>query len=154
MYISDILVPSAVLPLVRAGAKKQLFQAMARQAALLSGLDSEQILHTLLTREKEGSTALGGGIAVPHGRLEKLGRPFALFAHLDAPMDFDALDRAPVDLVAVLLSPVQAGVDHLKALAAISRLLRDRALCQKLRGCRDGDAMFALLTAGDARRAA
>jgi nitrogen PTS system EIIA component len=158
MLISDIITPTAVLPSVRATSKKQLLQVLARQAAVLSGLEPDEIVTALLTREKAGTTALGGGLAIPHGRMATLGRPFAVFAHLETPIDFDALDGAPVDLVAVLLSPEAgsgtAGTLHLKALAALSRALRDRQLCDKLRGCRDSDAAYALLTAGDAKRAA
>jgi nitrogen PTS system EIIA component len=158
MLISDIIAPAAVFPSVRATSKKQLFQVMARQAAVLSGLEPDEIVASLLAREKTGSTGLGSGIAIPHGRLPRLGRPFAVFAHLETALDFDALDGSPVDLVAVLLSPEactgQSGALHLKALAALSRALRDRQMCNKLRGCRDSDAAYALLTAADAKRAA
>ncbi len=154
MMISDLVSPTAVFPLIRAASRKQLFQLMARQAAHLSGLDAEDITTALVTREKACTTAVGGGIAIPHGRLAKLGRPFALVATLEAAVDFDALDGSRVDLVAVLLSPEQGSADHLKALAALSRLLRDRPLCDRLRGCRTADAMYALLIAGDAKRAA
>jgi nitrogen PTS system EIIA component len=154
MMISDIISTTAVLPLVRAASCKQLLQTVARHAAQLSGLDADEIAVALMAREKAGSTAVGGGVAIPHGRLAKLGRSFALLAHLEAPVDFNALDGGRVDLVAVLLSPDQASADHLKALAALSRLLRDRQLCDRLRGCRDADAMYALVTAGDAKRAA
>lgn len=154
MMISDIVSPLAVFPVVRAASKKQLIQLLSRHAAQLSGLEADDIAAALLAREKTGSTAVGRGIAIPHGRMDRLGRPFALLAHLDAAVDFDALDGDRVDLVAVLLSPHQGSADHLKALAALSRLLRDRQLCDRLRGCHDADAMYALITAGDARRAA
>jgi nitrogen PTS system EIIA component len=158
MLMSDILTPTAVFPTLRATSKKQVLQILSRQAAALSGLEPDTILTALLAREKAGTTALGGGVAIPHGRMATLGRPFAVFAHIETPVDFEALDAGPVDLVAVLLSPLPetagAGPLHLKALAALSRCLRDRSLCDRLRGCRDSDAAYALLTAGDARRAA
>jgi PTS system nitrogen regulatory IIA component len=154
MMISDILSPAAVYPLVRAGSKKQLLQLLAKNAAQRSGLAADEIYAAISAREKEGSTGLGGGFAIPHGRLATLGRPFAVMAHLETPLDFDALDKGRVDLVAVLLSPEQAGADHLKALAALSRLFRDRKLCEKLRGCRDADAMYVLMTSGDRKQAA
>jgi nitrogen PTS system EIIA component len=154
MMISDILSPAAVFPLVRAGTKKQLLQILAKHAAQISGLGADDVYAALNAREKESSTGLGGGFAIPHGRMAKLGRPFALMAHLETPLDFDALDKGRVDLVAMLLSPDQASADHLKALAALSRLFRDRKLCERLRGCRDADAMYVLMTAGDHKQAA
>jgi nitrogen PTS system EIIA component len=158
MFISDLLAPAGVFPSLRATSVKQLLQVISRQAGILAGLDADDIATVLLAREKSGSTATGGGIAIPHGRMAKLGRPFALFAHLETPLDFAALDGVPVDLVAVLLSPEpdagQRDALHLKALAALARVLRDRLLCDRLRGCRDGAAVYALLTADDTQRAA
>ena len=92
------------------------------------------------------STGIGTGIAIPHGKLPEIGRLFGMFARLERPIPFDAIDDQPVDLVFVLLTPPDAGADHLKALARVSRLLRDRATCQKLRGANNPDALYALLT--------
>ena len=95
---------------------------------------SREILETILGRERLGTTGVGQGVAIPHGRLEKIDRLYGLFAKLDEPIDFESIDDQPVDLIFMLLAPESAGADHLKALAKVSRLLRDRAMCEKLRG--------------------
>jgi len=99
----------------------------------------------LQQREKLGSTGVGNGIAIPHGKLPKLTRLFGVFARLERPIDFEALDGQPVDLLFLLLAPEAAGADHLKALARVARLLRDADIARKLRDCRDGDALYAVL---------
>ncbi|MES1155796.1 MAG: PTS sugar transporter subunit IIA, partial [Pseudorhodoplanes sp.] len=103
------------------------------------------VFETLLQREKLGSTGIGHGIAIPHGKLSKLERLFGLFARLDRPIDFESLDGQPVDLIFLLLAPEGAGADHLKALARVARLLRDPDTASKLRDSRDADAIYAVL---------
>ena len=122
MQLSDIITSDSVLPALKAASKKQLLQEVSNHAAKLSGLDGRQIFETLLQREKLGSTGLGQGIAIPHGKFAKLDRVHGLFARLPEPVDFEAIDDQPVDLVFLLLAPESAGADHLKALARISRL--------------------------------
>jgi nitrogen PTS system EIIA component len=124
------------------------------RAAELTGQNERAILEILLQREKLGSTAVGNGVAIPHGKLPKLGRLFGLFARLEKPVDFEALDAQPVDLVFLLLAPEAAGADHLKALARVARLLRDPEIARKLRESRDADALFAVLSMPPASSAA
>lgn len=149
MEIEDLLrTPAHVMARLKAGNKKQALQEMARRAAELSGLHERAIFDVLLERERLGTTGVGNGIAIPHGKLPEAKEMFGLFARLDGSIDFDAIDEQPVDLVFLLLAPEGAGADHLKALARVSRLLRDRAICEKLRGTDQADAIFALLTDG------
>jgi len=145
MPLSDIVAPHAVLPAVRAGSKKQLLQDLAAKAAELSGQNERTILETLQQREKLGSTGVGNGVAIPHDKLPKLDKLFGLFARLATPVEFEALDGKPVDLVFVLLAPESAGADHLKALARIARLLRDSEIVRRLRASRDADAVYSVL---------
>jgi PTS system nitrogen regulatory IIA component len=146
MPLTDLVAPNAVIPALRVNAKKQALQELAARAAELTGQSERGILEILLQREKLGSTAVGNGIAIPHGKLAKLGRLFGLFARLERPIDFDALDGQPVDLIFLLLAPEGAGADHLKALARVARLLRDGEIARKLRDSRDLDAIYAVLT--------
>ena len=146
MQLSRILNARAVLPAVQAGGKKQLLQILAAHAAPLTGLDERAIFDALMQREKLGSTALGGGIAIPHGRFAGLEGVHGVFARLGKPVDFDAPDHRPVDIIFLLMAPEGAGADHLKALARVSRLLRDKALVEKLRATSDRDALYALIT--------
>jgi PTS system nitrogen regulatory IIA component len=144
--IADLLPgPNAVLACVKAPGKKALLGDLAHRAALLHGIDERRVFELLLERERLGSTGIGGGIAIPHGRLAGLDRPRGLFARLGQPVDFDAIDERPVDLVFLLMAPEGAGADHLKALARVSRLLRDRSLVEKLRATEKADALYALL---------
>lgn len=154
MEIYELLTPAGVVANLRAANKRQALQELARRVAALIGQDEHKIFETLLEREQLGSTGIGGGTAVPHGRLPNLAKPIALFARLEKPIDFDAIDALPVDLIFVLLTPSAASADHLKALARISRLLRNRAMCTKLRGTDDADAIYALLTDRAASHAA
>ena len=154
MEIAELITPHSIVPNLRAANKKQLLQELARRAAPLSGLAERTILESLTERERLGSTGIGGGTAVPHGRLPNLPRIVGLFARLEKPIPFEAVDDQPVDLVFLLLTPDNAGADHLKALARISRLLRDRAMCAKLRGTDNADALYALLTDRTASHAA
>ena len=132
MEIAELISPAAVVARLRVGSKKQLLQELAKRAAELSGLGERQIFDVLLVRERLGSTGVGNGIAIPHGRLAGLHRLHGLFVRVDPAVDFDAVDQQPVDLVFLLLAPEAAGADHLKALARVSRLLRDRHVCEKL----------------------
>jgi PTS system nitrogen regulatory IIA component len=134
--------------------KKALLQQLATAMARRTGYDSKLILSSLNEREKLGSTGFGAGVAIPHGKLDGLPRVMGYFARLTSPIDFHAVDGLPVDLVFLLLSPSDAGADHLKALAGVSRLLRDRDMVAKLRGARSKDAMFALLSGVEALDAA
>ena len=146
MDISDLIVgPQAVLGAMRAGNKKQLLHELAAQAARLASLHERQIFDVLLERERLGSTGIGGGIAIPHGKLAGLSRLHGVFARLVTPVDFEAIDERPVDLVFLLLAPEASGADHLKALARVSRLLRDRNTVDKLRAAQSADALYALL---------
>ncbi|SMF63666.1 PTS IIA-like nitrogen-regulatory protein PtsN [Azospirillum oryzae] len=146
----DLISPHAILPNLKAGNKKQALQEMARKASELTGQHERAIFDVLLERERLGTTGVGHGIAIPHGKLSSLDRVHGVFARLERPIDFDAIDEQPVDLIFLLLAPEQAGADHLKALARVSRLLRDQSMCEKLRGAESGDAMYALLTQHEA----
>lgn len=142
----DILTPNAILPALRVGSKKQALQEMSRHAAQLLGLPDRAVFDVVLERERLGTTGVGRGVAIPHGKLAKLEKVQGVFARLQKPIDFDSVDDQPVDLIFLLLAPEGAGADHLKALARVSRLLRDEALCEKLRGCETAEAIYALLS--------
>ena len=154
MDIADILDLDSVRARMAATSKKMLFQHLASLVAASIGGDAAAILHCLNAREKEGNTGYGGGVAIPHCRHAGLARVRGFFVRLAEPLDYGSVDGAPVDLVFLLLSPRDAGVSHLKALAAVSRLLRDPHMTGKLRGARSGDALFALLTGDETRDAA
>jgi nitrogen PTS system EIIA component len=151
---SDLLLPEHVLKDLAAPTKKALFTQVAALAAPAFALDAARVADALAERERLGSTGFGGGVAIPHAKVAGLPRIAALVARLAQPIDFAAIDDAPVDLAVVLLSPPDAGAEHLKALARVSRRLRDEAFVAKLRGAGSRDAMWALLTADDARDAA
>src|SRR5882672_149406 len=145
MTITDLVAPEAVLPALKVNSKKQALQELAARAASLTGQNERAIFEVLLQREKLGTTAVGYGVAIPHGKLAKLANVFGLFARLERPVDFEALDGQPVDLVFLLLAPEGAGADHLKALARVARLLRDPEVAHKLRNSHDADALYAVL---------
>ncbi|MGQ4274618.1 PTS IIA-like nitrogen regulatory protein PtsN [Terrihabitans sp. B22-R8] len=144
--LSDLLAPGAVLPSLKVTSKKQAIQELSERAAALIGLPEREIYETLLQRERLGSTGVGNGVAIPHGKLAKIDKLFGLFARLEKPIDFDALDSEPVDLIFLLLAPEGSGADHLKALARVARVLRDAPTTQKLRATRDAAALHAVLT--------
>ena len=146
MPLTDIVAPQAVIPALKVNGKKQAIQELAARAAELTGQNERQILEILQQREKLGSTGIGSGIAIPHGKLPKLERLFGLFARLDRPIDFEALDGQPVDLIFLLLAPESAGADHLKALARVARLMRAPDTAKLLRDSRDAEAIYAVLT--------
>lgn len=146
MNLAEIIDSRSVLPSLKPQSKKQLLQELAQAGAQRAAIDHRIIFETLFTREKLGSTGLGQGVAIPHGKFPALTRVYGFFARLGQPVDFDAVDGQPVDLVFMLLAPEHAGADHLKALASISRLLRDREVVAKLRGTPDAAALYAILT--------
>jgi len=154
MTLADIIDARAVLPAVKAQNKKQVLQELSQAMAGLVAVDQRVIFETLHRREKLGSTGLGQGIAIPHGRLPNISRVYGLFARLASPIDFDSIDGQPVDLVFVLLAPDDAGADHLTALARISRLLREPATLAKLRGTDTAEGLYAILTEPSATQSA
>jgi PTS system nitrogen regulatory IIA component len=145
MPLNDLVAPNAIIPALKVNGKKQALQELAAKAAELSGLSERTIFETLMQREKLGSTGVGNGIAIPHGKLPKLTKLFGVFARLERPIDFEALDGQAVDLVFLLLAPEGAGADHLKALARVARLLRDPDVAHKLRDSRDVEALYSVL---------
>ncbi len=151
---SDMLRPDAVQTGVFAATKKAVFQHIAAIVAEIVDADVRTIAELLAAREKLGSTGFGGGVAIPHAKLAGLEQVTGVFVRLAQPVDFQAVDDLPVDLVFMLLSPTDAGAVHLKALARVSRRLRDKAFLEKLRGAGSPDALYALFTADEIRDAA
>jgi len=147
MEIADLLAPDAVIASLKAQNKKQLLQELSEHAAKLTALPERRIFETLVERERLGSTGMGQGIAIPHGRIAGLPRITGFFARLETPIAYDAVDNQPVDLVFLLLAPEGAGADHLKALARVSRLLRNQQTCEKLRATAKPEVLYSLLTA-------
>jgi len=146
MNISDLLAPEAVVAGLRVQSKKQLLQEVAERLAAVTRLPERRIFETLVERERLGTTGVGQGVAIPHGRMPELKRIGGLFIRLDSPIDYSSVDGEPVDLVFALLAPEGAGADHLKALARVSRLLRNQSACEKLRAAQSAGAVFAILT--------
>ena len=146
MEIADLIMPHSVIAQLRVASKKQALQELAKRAAATTGIHERVIYDVLTERERLGSTGIGTGVAVPHGKLPGLAKLYGIFARLDRPIPFEAIDDQPVDLIFLLLAPEAAGADHLKALALVTRLLRDRIVCEKLRGTDNADALYALLT--------
>ncbi len=146
MDLGDLIKPEGVIASLKAKSKKQVLHELSHKAAELTGVDERAIFETLLQRERLGSTGLGRGIAIPHGKPPGLKRITCVFARLESPIDFEATDGEPVELVFLLLAPADAGADHLKALARISRLLRDQLSLEKLKASRDRAALYAVLT--------
>ena len=151
---SDLLSPDALDADLTATSKKSLFQQLGTAAGRLIGIDSKPIVSALTDREKTGSTGFGGGIAIPHGKLPQVSRIHGYFARLATPLSYQAVDLMPVDLVFMMLSPPDAGAEHLKALARVSRALRDKQFLAKLRGARSRDALYAVLSGAETRDAA
>ena len=154
MEILDILAPGNVLTSVRATSKKQALQELSKHASQVTGLHDRTIFDVLLERERLGTTGVGRGIAIPHGKLSELDRLHGIFTVLEQPIEFDSVDDQPVDLIFLLLAPESAGADHLKALARVSRLLRDSNLCDRLRATSTPGELFDILTRGTAPHAA
>jgi nitrogen PTS system EIIA component len=154
MQLSEFLDFDAIKTSLPGGNKRSLLQQLANLAGQRLKIESATILASLSEREQLGSTGFGHGVAIPHGKIEGLGRIYGLFARLGEAVDYKAIDARPVDLVFLLLSPADAGADHLKALAAISRVTRDAAMLEKMRGARSRDALAAVLLGADERDAA
>jgi PTS system nitrogen regulatory IIA component len=154
MALADILHPEGILPALRVQSKKQLLMELAACAAKLTGIPEREIFEVVLQREKLGSTGVGGGIAIPHGKLKSLAKITGVFARLETPVDFEALDDQPVDIVFMLLAPEGAGADHLKALSRIARVLRDQDLVARLRSSESAAALDACLNQEQASNAA
>tara|TARA_R110002126_G_scaffold281712_1_gene429697 strand:- start:62767 stop:63231 length:465 start_codon:yes stop_codon:yes gene_type:complete len=154
MSLADLIVQDAVLPALRVNSKKQLLQEMSARAAQVTGLSEREIFDVILQRERLGSTGVGNGIAIPHGKLTSINHIVGVFARLVTPVNFEALDDQPVDMVFLLLAPEGAGADHLKALSRIARVLRDGELVSKLRQTDSSSALYAFLTAEQASNAA
>jgi PTS system nitrogen regulatory IIA component len=146
MEIADLVTPESVIANLRVTGKKQALQELAKRAAPIAGQPEKSVYEVLAERERLGTTGVGRGIAIPHGRMPGVTRMIGLFARLEKSIDFDSIDGEPVDLIFALLAPEGAGTDHLKALARVSRLLRDRATCAKLRGTDNAEGLYALLT--------
>ncbi len=154
MRLTDLIASDAIVPSLRAGTKKLVLQELSERAARISGLPPREIFNALLQRERLGSTGTGSGVALPHAKLKKCLRIFGVFARLEKPVDFDAIDGEPVDLVLMLVAPELAGADHLKALARVARVLRDVTIATKLRATHDPAALYAVLTQEPASNAA
>ena len=154
MEIADLITPRSVIAQLRATTKKQALQELAKRASAMTGINERTIYDVLIERERLGSTGIGMGIGIPHGRLPRLDKLYGIFARLDRAVPFEAIDDQPVDLIFLLLAPEAAGADHLKALARVSRLLRDRGICEKLRGTDNVDALYSLLADRSSSQAA
>ena len=154
MALADLLQQNAIIPALRVNSKKQLLQELSAKASKVTGLSEREIFDVVLQRERLGSTGVGNGIAIPHGKLASVNSIVGIFARLDQPVDFEALDDQPVDLVFLLLAPEGAGADHLKALSRIARVLRDPAMVAKLRASDSESAIYACLSEEQASNAA
>ncbi|MDC1120116.1 PTS IIA-like nitrogen regulatory protein PtsN [bacterium] len=145
MEICNLLSTESIVSIVRASSKKQALQELAAHASKISGQNDRAIFDILLERERLGTTGIGRGIAIPHGKLPELNRLYGVFAKFEQPIDFDSVDDQAVDMAFLLLAPENAGADHLKALARISRMFRDPDICKKLRAAKDDNALCKLL---------
>ncbi|OJF90527.1 PTS IIA-like nitrogen regulatory protein PtsN [Pararhizobium antarcticum] len=154
MALAGLLQQNAIIPAMKANSKKQLLQELASRASKITDLSEREIFDVILQRERLGSTGVGNGIAIPHGKLPTLTSIIGIFARLESPVDFEALDDQPVDLVFLLLAPEGAGADHLKALSRIARVLRDQDMVAKLRGSNSASAIYAFLSEDQASNAA
>ena len=146
MELEKLIDAECIIPKLSASSKKQALRELSQCAAEHTGQLQQEIFDALLERERLGTTGVGGGVAIPHGKLDGLEHLYGLFARLETPIDFESIDEQPVDLIFLLLAPESAGVDHLKTLSRVSRLLRDKAVCEKLRGCDSCDNLLALIT--------
>ncbi|MCI4663274.1 MAG: PTS sugar transporter subunit IIA [Neomegalonema sp.] len=154
MDLTDLTPREAIFCGLKATSKKQLLQELSHRMAPVTDVDARELLSALLERERLGTTGAGRGVAIPHCRLPQLKRLVGCLARLDAPVDFESIDGEPVDLVYVIAAPASEGAEHLKALARVSRIFRDDAVLQKLRGAKNAEAMHALLAAEERSRAA
>jgi len=147
MQLTSILPLEAVLPNLPARDKKQALKLMAMHAGTLTGISDRAIFNVLLEREHIGCTGMGNGVCIPHGRFDELKHPLAVFARLEKPIEFGAVDGKPVDLIFLLLTPTSANTEHIKALAVATRLLRDKTLCKDIRATDTAAGIHALLIA-------
>ena len=154
MQLSEFLDFDAIKTGLPGGSKRALMQQLANLSGQRLGLEPSLILASIVERERLGSTGFGHGVAIPHGKIEGLNRIYCLFARLSEPVDYKSIDGQRVDLVFLLLSPPDAGAEHLKALAAISRVTRHAPTLEKMRGARSRDALAAVLMGADERDAA
>lgn len=154
MEIAELLTLESVLSDLKVTSKKQALQELSKCVSRSYNLAEREVFEVLLERERLGSTGVGNGIAIPHGKMESLDRLRGFFARLERPIDFEAVDDRRVDLIFLLLAPESAGADHLKALALVSRLMRDKSVCEKLRVSDNPEALYALLTDQTAHQAA
>jgi nitrogen PTS system EIIA component len=154
MELSDIISVEAVKAPLKATSKKRLLQDLAETGATIYDLPPDATYKALMEREALGPTGVGRGVAIPHARFEKVSRVCGIFVRLEKPVDFESVDRLPVDLVFMLLAPAAAGAEHLKALARVSRTLRSEAVCAKLRSTFEPAALYAILTEDKAVKAA
>lgn len=145
MLVSEIITQSRVLSLVSVSSKKRLFQEISNSVGLDCDISTETVFTALKNREQLGPTGMGNGIAIPHAKIEGIKEIKGMFIKLEKPIDFDSMDGKKVDLVFAILAPINSGVDHLKALAKVSRLLRDENICSKLRSTEDKIALFSIL---------
>lgn len=154
MGLEDLLSPQGVIYNLRAKCKREALHALAERAATLVDRPAADIVGTLLEREQLGSTGVGDGVALPHGKMEDLSKIVGVMARLETPVSFDALDDQPVDLIFMLLAPANATAAHLKALAKVSRLFRDSDARNALRGAESAEALFAIAMADQKHHAA
>ena len=145
MALSDLLPPDGVVTNLSASSRKQVIQSLAELAVRFCDANTRDIVDAVLERERLGSTGVGDGVAIPHARVEGVGRVFGVFARLKTPVDFDAIDGRPTDLIVMLLAPEDSSAEPLKALARISRLFRREDMRERLRGAADSDALNAIL---------
>jgi len=146
MQLLDVLLPSTIFVKLKTTSKKQVLQTMAQHAAVDLDIKEQEVFDALIARERLGSTGIGHGVAIPHARFDSLKNLTVFFAQLSSPIDFDSIDNKPIDLIFMLVAPKDAGAEHLKMLARISRLVRDEDVRHKLRGANDSDAVHAILT--------
>lgn len=154
MNLAELTLEDGYFVDLRATSKKSLFQEVAHRLETMTGLDSRELCAALIERERLGSTGMGRGVAIPHCRIEGVEKIFGCFVRTSQPIDFEAVDGEPADLFYILVAPESAGSDHLKALARVSRVLRDGEVCQKLRGAKDANALRAVLSAPEHSKAA
>ena len=154
MEVSMILKPEAVRVLSAASSKKRLIHELGDIAHAAYGVDAQRAIEALQQREALGPTGVGHGVALPHARIDDVNRVVGVLVVLEKPIDFDAVDRRPVDLAFALFAPRDAGVEHLKALALVSRTLRNASVCSKLRANPDPATLYAILTEAQATQAA
>lgn len=149
MKITDLVQVDSIDASFETSSKKQLFQKLAGYVSKYYNIEETSIFDALLERERLGATGIGGGVAIPHGKIAGIGKPYGFFAKLKAPIDFESTDDKPVDLVFLLLAPEDAGADHLKALACISKILRNTAAIKKIRAAASAREIMDIMVEAD-----